>query len=93
MTTKELYLKLEGLISTRKKDYVTYAEIMSFFEKRPTMSNTKKLLSFLKKYDVKLITSAELAKRRNVQEAKKREEDRKKVQVQTETTWQAFQLF
>ncbi len=80
MTTKELYLKLEDLISTRKKDYVTYAEIMSFFEKQPTMSNAKKLLSLLKKYDVKLITSAELAKRRNVQEAKKREEDRKKVQ-------------
>lgn len=80
MTTKELYQKLEDLISQRKKDYVTYAEVMSLFEKQPTASNAKKLLSLLKKYDVKLITSAELAKRRNIQEAKKREENRKKVQ-------------
>ncbi len=80
MTTKELYQKLEDLISKKKKDYVTYAEIMNLFEKQPTASNAKKVLSLLKKYDVKLITSAELAKNRNIQEAKKREEDRKKVQ-------------
>ncbi len=80
MTTKELYQKLEDLISHKKKDYVTYAEVMSLFEKQPTASNAKKLLSFLKKYNVKLISSAELAKHRNVEEAKKREEDRKKVQ-------------
>jgi len=80
MTTKELYQKLEDLISQKKKDYVTYAQIMSLFEKQPTASNAKKVLSLLKKYDVKLITSAELAKNRNVEEAKKREEDRKKVQ-------------
>jgi len=80
MTTKELYQKLEDLISKKKKDYVTYAEIMSLFEKQPTVSNAKKVLALLQKYNVKLITSAELAKRRNIQEAKKREEDRKKVQ-------------
>ncbi len=80
MTTKELYQELEKLFIERKKDYVTYAEVMSFFEKQPTASNAKKILSFLKKYSINLITSAELAKNRNIEEAKKKEQDRKKVQ-------------
>ncbi len=80
MTTKELYQQLEELFSGRKKDFVTYAEVMSLFEKQPTASNAKKVLSFLKKYNVTLITSAELAKNRNIEEAKKKAIDRKKVQ-------------
>ncbi len=80
MTTKELYQQLEELFKERKKNYVTYAEIMSFFEKQPTASQAKKILSFLKKYSVTLISSAELAKNRNIEEAKKKEQDRKKVQ-------------
>jgi len=80
MTTKELYQELEKLFIERKKNYVTYAEVMNFFEKQPTASNAKKILSFLKKYSISLITSAELAKNRNIEEAKKKEQDRKKVQ-------------
>jgi len=80
MTTKELYQKLEELFNERKKGYVTYAEVMNLFEKQPTASQAKKVLSLLKKYDVTLITSAELAKNRNIEEAKKKEQDRKKVQ-------------
>ncbi len=80
MTTKEFYQQLEELFIERKKNYVTYAEVMSFFEKQPTASQAKKVLSFLKKYNVTLITSAELAKNRNIEEAKKKEQDRKKVQ-------------
>ncbi len=80
MTTKELYQQLEKLFNERKKRFVTYAEVMSIFEKQPTASQAKKTLSLLKKYDVTLITSAELAKNRNIEEAKKKERDRKKVQ-------------
>ncbi len=80
MTTKELYQQLEELFSGRKKDFVTYAEVMSIFEKQPTASNAKKVLAYLIKYNVTLITSAELAKNRNIEEAKKKAIDRKKVQ-------------
>ncbi len=80
MTTKELYQKLEELFKEKKNDFVTYAEVMNLFEKNPTASNAKKVLSFLKKYNVTLITSAELAKRRNIEEAKKRKESLQKIQ-------------
>ncbi len=81
MSTKELYANLENLLKEKEKEgYVTYEEVMDLFPKQPTASNAKKVLSLLKKYNVKLITSAEKAKLRNIEEAKKREEERQKLQ-------------
>ena len=53
---------------------------MEFFPKQPTAANAKKLLSLIDKYSIKLITSAEIAKMRNIEEAKKRETERQKLQ-------------
>jgi len=53
---------------------------MALFPKKPTASNAKKVIALLNKYKVSLMTSAEIAKLKNKQEAQKREEDRQKLQ-------------
>ena len=80
MSTKELYGQLEVLFKKNTKKSVTYEEVMAFFLKQPTVSNIKKMMIFIKKYKITLITSAELAKQRNLEEAQKRAKDAKKLQ-------------
>ena len=80
MSTKELYAKLEELFKENEKSHVTYENVMQLFPKQPTASNAKKVIALLNKYKVSLITSAEIAKLRNKQEAQKREEERQKLQ-------------
>ncbi len=80
MTAKELNKALEELFSTHKDDYVTYEQLMELFPKQPTATNAKKVLSLLQKYNVKIVSSAEIAKIKNIQEAQQREEERQKLQ-------------
>ena len=79
-STKTLNKKLEELFKSHTNDYLTYEELMEEFQKQPVMSNSKKVLSLLKKYNVKLISSAEKAKIANKLEAKEAELERKKIQ-------------
>jgi RNA polymerase primary sigma factor len=80
MAAKDLNKALEEIIKNNKNGYITHEELMSQFSKTPTQANAKKVLSFLKKYNVKLVTSAEIAKLKNIQEAKERLEKIKKLQ-------------
>ncbi len=80
MSTKEIYAKLEELFKENEKGHVTYEKVMDIFPKQPTTSNAKKVITLLSKYKVSLISSAEIAKLRNKQEAQKREEERQKLQ-------------
>ncbi len=80
MSTKEIYAKLEELFKENEKGHVTYEKVMDVFPKQPTASNAKKVITLLNKYKVSLISSAEIAKLRNKQEAQKREEERQKLQ-------------
>ncbi len=80
MTAKELNKALEELFSTHKNDYVTYEQLMQLFPKQPTASNAKRILSLLQKHHVKIVSSAEIAKIKNIQEAQQREEERQKLQ-------------
>jgi len=80
MTAKELYQEIEDLFKSRKDYYVTFEELMDIFPKQPTASNAKKILSLMKKFKVKLITSAEIAKVKNIEEAKISLEAMKKLQ-------------
>ena len=80
MSTKELYANLEELFKENEKGNVTYEKVMSLFIKQPTASNVKKMTSMINKYKITLITSAELAKLRNLEEAKKRAEEALKLQ-------------
>ena len=80
MSAKELNKALEELFSSHKDDYVTFEELMDLFPKQPTATNAKKVLSLMKKYNVKIVTAAEIAKIKNIQEAQQREEERQKLQ-------------
>ena len=79
MASKELYTALEELFAENEKAYVTYENVMNLFVKPPTPANVKKLMNLLDKYKVTLISSAEIAKLRNKEEARKREEERQKI--------------
>jgi len=79
-SAKQLNKRLEELFKSHKDDYLTYEELMVEFPKQPTVTNSKKVLSLLKEYNVKLISSAEIAKIKNKLEAKEAEIERKKVQ-------------
>ncbi len=72
--------QIEEMFSEHEKSFVTYEKLMSFFEKQPTSANTKKIDSFLKKYKVSLISSAEIAKKQNIEEAKQRAARLQKIQ-------------
>ncbi len=80
MSTKVLYANLEELFKKHEKSNVTYEKVMSLFIKQPTASNVKKMITLIKKYKITLITSAELAKLRNLEEALKRAEEAQKLQ-------------
>ena len=80
MTAQELYKNIEELFIENENYYITFEKLMDIFPKQPTVSNAKKILSYIKKYKVKLITSAEIAKLKNLEEAKKIAEERKKIQ-------------
>lgn len=79
MSSKDLYTNLEKLFKENEKSYVTYKTVMEFFNKLPTVSNIKKVIALLKKYKITLITSAEIAQIRNIEEAKKRAQEQKKL--------------
>ena len=80
MSTKELYAQLEELFKENEKGNVTYEKVMALFIKQPTASNVKKMIAMMDKYKITLITSAELAKLRNLEEALKRAEEAQKLQ-------------
>jgi len=80
MSAKELNKTLENLITSNKNSYITYEELMSIFPKQPSVANSKKVLSLLTKYKVDLISSAEKAKLKNIEDAQQRAEERQRVQ-------------
>ncbi len=75
-----IFTQIEEMFSQHEKGNVTYESLMSFFEKQPTLSNTKKIYNFLKTYKATLITSAEIAKKQNLEEAKQRAARLQKIQ-------------
>ena len=80
MSTKTTKQNIEELFIDNENSNVAYESLMDFFPKQPTLANAKKINSYIKKYKVNLITSAEIAKMRNIEEAKKREEEKQKLQ-------------
>jgi len=80
MAAKDLNKTLEKLISDNKNSYITYEELMSIFPKQPTAANAKKVLTLLTKNKVDLISSAEKAKLKNIQDAQLLAKERQRVQ-------------
>ncbi|MDR3177736.1 MAG: RNA polymerase sigma factor RpoD [Campylobacteraceae bacterium] len=77
---KDVFVALEELLKKNEKGYVTYDELIEFFPKQPTSATVKKIDMLLKNHNVSLATSAEIAKMRNLEEAKKREQEKQKLQ-------------
>lgn len=82
--TKELNSQLEELFKENEKEgYITFEKLIRLFDKAPNMSIAKKIESFSKTYKVKLISAAQVAKMKNLEDAKKAEAQRQKIQSES----------
>ncbi len=79
MAAKDINKKLEEFFAEHKNGYVTYEQLVEIFDRQPTLAQAKKILAYQKKYNVDIITSGEAAKKLNLEERAKREEERKKL--------------
>ncbi len=79
MAAKDINKKLEAFFNDYKNKYVTYEQLAELFERQPTLAQAKKILGFQEKYNVDIITSGEAAKKLNIEERAKKEEERKKL--------------
>ena len=79
MAAKDLAKKLEQFFKEHKDGYVTYEGLAELFDRQPTLAQAKKILQLKKKYNVDIITSAEAAKKLNLEEKERKEEERKKL--------------
>ena len=79
MAAKDLNKKLEEFFKEHKDSYITYEQLVELFDRQPTLAQAKKILALQKKYNVDIITSGEAAKKLNIQEKAKKEEERKKL--------------
>ncbi|MRJ02320.1 MAG: RNA polymerase sigma factor RpoD [Epsilonproteobacteria bacterium] len=79
MAAKDLTKKVEEFFSEHRESYVTYEGLVDLFDRQPTLVQAKKILQLKEKYGVDIITSAEAAKKMNLQEQERKEEERKKL--------------
>jgi RNA polymerase primary sigma factor len=80
MTAKELNQHIENLFIDNKNSHLTYEVLMDAFDKVPTAANIKKIVAHMQKHNVSLYTSAEVAKMKNIADAKKRALDQQTLQ-------------
>ena len=76
---KEALSLIEELFKENAKGYITYEKLVKFLDKAPTAAIAKKIESLAKANKIQLITSAEIAKMRNIEDAKKRREELAKL--------------
>lgn len=80
MNTKKSERELEEYLKTNAKEYATYEKLVKFLPKVPGVNVAKKIEALCKKYEVSLCSSAEIAKMKNLAEAKEREKEKQKLQ-------------
>lgn len=73
----DLDKELITLFKDNQDDYLTYEMVVKLFKKAPTAANIKNIKKLVKDYNVNLLGSAEVAKMRNLKEAKERANQRK----------------
>ncbi len=76
---KETFAQIEELFKENSKGYVTFEKLVRLFDKAPTVATIKKVETLAELYKIQLISAVEAAKIKNIQEAKKSEEDRLKI--------------
>ena len=78
MGIKELNLAIEELFKENAKGYITFEKLIRLFDKSPSAAQITKIMNFMKKYKVQLISAAEATKIK--EKATKKSSSRKKEQ-------------
>jgi len=70
--------ELEKLFKSNKNGIVTYETIVNILPKVPTKAQSKEILKVAKENNIKLMTAAEVAKLKNLEDVVKNEEERER---------------
>ncbi|EJB0366673.1 RNA polymerase sigma factor RpoD, partial [Campylobacter jejuni] len=62
------------------KDYITYEKLVKYLTKQPSASTAKKVQALMKKHKVQLFSAAEIAQMKNIEDAKRLQEEKQKLQ-------------
>ena len=76
---KDALSPIEQFFDDNQKSYITYERLIKFFDKAPTATTVKKVEALTKKFDVELISAAEISKIKNLEDAKLKEATQKKL--------------
>ncbi|HBG2695224.1 TPA: RNA polymerase sigma factor RpoD, partial [Campylobacter jejuni] len=68
------------LFQENAKDYITYEKLVKYLTKQPSASTAKKVQALMKKHKVQLFSAAEIAQMKNIEDAKRLQEEKQKLQ-------------
>ncbi|EAH9619297.1 RNA polymerase sigma factor RpoD [Campylobacter jejuni] len=80
MNAKIQEAELEELFQENAKDYITYEKLVKYLTKQPSASTAKKVQALMKKHKVQLFSAAEIAQMKNIEDAKRLQEEKQKLQ-------------
>lgn len=80
MNAKTQDMELEELFKENEEDYITYEKLVKYFSKQPNLASAKKVQALMKKYKVQLFSAAEIAQMKNIEDAKRLQEEKQKLQ-------------
>ncbi|EOJ1777737.1 RNA polymerase sigma factor RpoD [Campylobacter jejuni] len=80
MNAKTQESELEELFQENAKDYITYEKLVKYLTKQPSASTAKKVQALMKKHKVQLFSAAEIAQMKNIEDAKRLQEEKQKLQ-------------
>ncbi|GKT39288.1 RNA polymerase sigma factor RpoD [Campylobacter jejuni] len=80
MNAKTQEAELEELFQENAKDYITYEKLVKYLTKQPSTSTAKKVQALMKKHKVQLFSAAEIAQMKNIEDAKRLQEEKQKLQ-------------
>ena len=80
MNAKTQEAELEELFQENAKDYITYEKLVKYLSKQPSTNVVKKIQALMKKYKVQLFSAAEIAQIQNIEDAKRLQEEKQKLQ-------------
>ncbi|ECP9225545.1 TPA: RNA polymerase sigma factor RpoD [Campylobacter jejuni] len=80
MNAKTQEAELEELFQENAKDYITYEKLVKYLTKQPSASIAKKVQALMKKHKVQLFSPAEIAQMKNIEDAKRLQEEKQKLQ-------------
>ncbi|AQW80902.1 RNA polymerase sigma factor RpoD [Campylobacter pinnipediorum] len=79
-SAKEAFSQIEELFAENAKGFITYEKLVKLFDKAPTATIVKKIEALMNKNKTQLLTAAEVAKMKNLADAKKRKKEAEEAQ-------------